>query len=511
MDYVPPDENGLVTLQDHIEHHGRNLTDRIIGVWAIEFCVGMMHAYAKGIKAHRDIKPANILLESGAFVKISDFGIAASLQTDNLPAQIHPSFGLTSFRTQGKTLIGTLGYIAPEIYAGQSADIRSDIYSFGAVLWQLCAGSPRPPYWERLRNAPDAQTTHSILSGAEIPRVERAFKGVIAGCLEPAPNARYQNFDEVRHALKQALDESGETKIDFVVNTAPSFGQLVNQGASLRTLGRFDEALGCYEAAINLDPKNPVVWVNKGNVLSSMGKPAESMQAYEHALHLDPKCEAAWINKGIGHQTNEQYQNAIECFDEVIRLNPRHLFAWNRKGKSHIAQNQIQSAIDCYKKALEIHPDDEIANTNMADAFRRRGDHKGALNFYDRALVANSKHRGALFGKTEVLIDLARFDEALLLLKFLLALNREDFAALNLEAVVLCRAKRFEEAIERFDLLLANGGSELDVVWTNKGMALAELGDLDGASACFDQALAINPEYQSAIALRSWAAERLLL
>jgi serine/threonine protein kinase len=509
MDYIAPDENGLITLQDHIEHYGPNLTDRMIGIWAVEFCHGMTHAYANGIKAHRDIKPANILLESGIFVKISDFGIAASLQISDLPAQLLSSFGLTTFRAQGKTLIGTLGYIAPEIYAGQSADIRSDIYSFGAVLWQLCAGSPRPPFWEWLRRAPDAPTTYSILSGSKIPQVERVFWSVIARCSEPAPNARFQNFDEVRHAIKQALDQSGDDKFDFVVNTAPTFAQLVNQGASLRTLGRLDEALECYEAAIKLDPKKPAVWVNKGNVLSSIGKLTESMQAYEHALQLDPKFDAAWLNKGIQLQKTGKLPEAIECYDNTIRLNPLQSVAWNRKGGSLVAQNKIEPAIECYKKALEINPFDEVACTNLAEVFRRIGDDAKALTFYDRAISANSKYKKALIGKTETLIDLSRLDEALQLLDFVLTIDQEDFAALNMKAIVLCRTKRYRESIQLFDFLLANSGTDLEVLWTNKGNALAELEDWKGSLECFDRALAINPTYRSAVSQRSWVAKQL--
>jgi serine/threonine protein kinase len=499
MEFIEPDEHGLTTLQDQIEFHGRKLTNRMIGVWALQFCNGMVHANANGVKAHRDLKPSNLLWGQGPFLKISDFGIAASLQAAEMPAPLLSTFERSSSRQQGNTMCGTLGYIAPEIFGGRSADIRSDIYSFGAVLWQLTSGSPQPPFWERLRKAPDERSIYSILSESKCPETKGAFFNVISRCLQFRPQDRYQDFDEFKKDVKEALDRSGGGRLDFIVNTDPSFSQLVAQGASLRTLGRLDEALECYEAAIRIEPNNPVVWVNKGNVLSSLKKPADSMRSYERALQLDPACDMAWINKGIQLHAGERYVEAVQCFDQVIRLNPQHGLAWNRKGKSLVAQNQIKSAIDCYEKAIEADPVDGVACTNMADALSRVGDGAAAFVWYERALAINSKSRNALVGKAELLIGLSRFDEALQFLEFALKLDPDDFATLNMKAIVLCRLKRLNEAVSLFDYLLKNSQTDLDVAWTNKGNALAELGNWRDALVCYGRALDINPNYELAI------------
>jgi tetratricopeptide (TPR) repeat protein len=94
-------------------------------------------------------------------------------------------------------------------------------------------------------------------------------------------------------------------------------------------------------------------------------------------------------------------------------------------------------------------------------------------------------------------------------LAFALTLNQQDFAALNMKAIVLFRAKRLHEVVQLFDFLLANSDTDMGVLWTNKGNALAELGDRNGALACFDRALAISPEYRSAAMQKSWVAKQL--
>jgi len=78
MDFVPGDENGLVTLRDYIKYHGRNVGDRRIGLWTIEFCHAMEHVQSRGIAAHRDIKPTNLMVDR-EFLKVSDFGLAAPI------------------------------------------------------------------------------------------------------------------------------------------------------------------------------------------------------------------------------------------------------------------------------------------------------------------------------------------------------------------------------------------------------------------------------------------------
>jgi serine/threonine protein kinase len=509
MEYIRQDENGCVTLYDHIAFHGRNLPDRLIATWAIEFCHGMAHAYEKGVKAHRDVKPQNILIGDGAFVKISDFGLAASIEQAELRPATLQSFGLSAFHVQGKTMCGTLGYIAPELFIGGTASVRSDMYSFGAVLWQLCAGSTKPPFWDTLRGLSAPGATYAVLTRSAVPRVQSIFWDVIHRCLQPHPADRYQNFDEIKDAIKKAMRQSGDIPLDFFVNTVPSFGDLVNRGASLWTLGRFDEALACYDAAIELEPANAAVWVNRGNLLSSMNRRGDALAAYDRAAQLDPQCQPAWFAKGLELRHSGDHVGAIQCFEKVLELNPEHSAAWRRKGQSLVSRKEFQEAKLCYLKVLQTNPNDDLACAYFAELLHLVGSTSEALVWYDRAINANSKCCIAWTGKAEVLIDVSRFDDAIRCLDATLTLDPEDVASLNMKAVALCRSGRQRDAIPIFDILLRTEAIELDIVWTNKGNALGELGNWHEALACYECAITANPSYAPAQRQRAWIMSRL--
>jgi serine/threonine protein kinase len=77
MEYVAP-VSGCTTVQDYIART-QDYDDGTIGMWAVQFCVGMEHALGCGVAAHRDIKPGNLLIDSGVFLKIADFGLALAV------------------------------------------------------------------------------------------------------------------------------------------------------------------------------------------------------------------------------------------------------------------------------------------------------------------------------------------------------------------------------------------------------------------------------------------------
>jgi eukaryotic-like serine/threonine-protein kinase len=131
MDYIAPDGQGRASLQDHLATCSLHLPWELTVEWANEFCLGMEHAKAHGIKCHRDIKPANILITQNGVLKITDFGLAAvdtvwrgrkSLVSRHADGRL----GYSLLATEGKMWCGTPGYIAPEVYEGKGADVRSE-------------------------------------------------------------------------------------------------------------------------------------------------------------------------------------------------------------------------------------------------------------------------------------------------------------------------------------------------------------------------------------------------
>src|SRR5256885_1619253 len=154
----------------------------------------VQHAHDRGI-LHRDLKPGNILLDARGEPMVSDFGLAKWLDT-------------ASEITCTLTVFGTPGYIAPEQAENSAADLTpaTDVYSLGAILFELLAGQP-PFFGEHalavIRQAADndAPKLRSIISGAS-----RDLETICVRCLEREPNLRYQSADTLAEDLDLWLE-----------------------------------------------------------------------------------------------------------------------------------------------------------------------------------------------------------------------------------------------------------------------------------------------------------------
>jgi tetratricopeptide (TPR) repeat protein len=124
-----------------------------------------------------------------------------------------------------------------------------------------------------------------------------------------------------------------------------------DRGVDLYALDKYDEALKCYDKAIELDPQSSLAWNNKGSALFSQGKYDEAIQAYDRAIEIAPKYASAWNNKGSVLYNIGKYNEAIQAYDEAINLNPEDANAWNNKGLALKALGRTAEEEAAYAKA----------------------------------------------------------------------------------------------------------------------------------------------------------------
>lgn len=179
---------------------------------AAQIADGLAFAHANDV-VHRDIKPANIMVLDNDTVKIADFGVAL------LPSGSHTVEG---------TAFGSPKYMSPEQVTGQKADGRSDIFSLGAVLYEMLAGCP--PFSGDDLNA----VLYQVLNGAPPlpssfrPGLPRGFDRIVARALAKNPDKRYQNASEMAADLRKyhrfarlAQKKQDASRASSTVDTAP--------------------------------------------------------------------------------------------------------------------------------------------------------------------------------------------------------------------------------------------------------------------------------------------------
>ena len=279
MEYISPNTLGFNTLADYLEHQPQDLGQNLR--WAIQICYGMEYAHSKGIRAHRDIKPANIMICQDGTAKITDFGLASVLGTSLAKPGIKLIDKKVSIFMSGKTQdgegFGTITHMAPEQFDNAAnCDERSDIYAFGVVLFQMASGG-QLPFNPPTTNEDSEQSLailwqmmHHLHEKAPVPQLDSPLYSIILHCLEKEPDRRYQSFTKLRSDLESLLKAQNGEVLKPPLLKKNDLVELFNKGFSLDTLGRYEEAIRCYDQILKLNSRDSNAWNNKGKSLFSL-------------------------------------------------------------------------------------------------------------------------------------------------------------------------------------------------------------------------------------------------
>ncbi len=188
------------SLRDRLKNGG--LTVRKAVETAVQIAQGLAAAHEKGI-IHRDLKPGNVFVTKDGHVKVLDFGIAKLGPPRTTKEKAKATTVMDA--TEAGTVLGTVAYMSPEQVRGQSVDHRSDIFSFGCVLYEMLSG--RAPF----HKGTTAETMAAILHddppalvgiGREVPP---ALEGIVTRCLEKRPEDRFSSARDLGFALQAVV------------------------------------------------------------------------------------------------------------------------------------------------------------------------------------------------------------------------------------------------------------------------------------------------------------------
>lgn len=509
-------------------------------LFAIQFCCGMEYALSKGLKAHRDIKPKNCLITEDGMLKITDFGLAKTFDVSDFEQAFSQSNAdnLSDIEvTRSGAWGGTLPYMAPEQFDDfKHVDIRADIYSFGIMLYEMICG--KLPFSGR--NYSEFQINHQK---TPISKLEPFFDDqtlkltdIVNKCLTKDPLGRYPDFLALRKEFIQLYNlmyketlplysYNNIFHINYLINLgvpkkilrnlekaiaksdknpqSSSFqnlenylkvSSLNNKGIALRTLGRHEEAIKCFNSAIKIDPMRASTWNNKGNAVFALGKYEEAITYYNKAIENNPEYADPWTNNGIVLMHLNRNKEALAYFDESLKINQDSSKTWMSKGCAYLNLAQLENAFICFNKAIEINPKDGETWYFKGIASEKQGKRSDAIQCYEKAIDNEYESEEVWYHKGLMLINFYRFEEAYTCLNNVLSTNPNHTDALYLIGTIFESYNQNHKAILYFNKILEIDHLHIKSLFS-KSISLIHLGEYVEAIVCCDQVLKIEPNH----------------
>ena len=204
IDFVVMEYVAGKTLDRLIPRRGLKLNEVL--KYSIQIADGLAKAHSAGI-IHRDLKPGNVMVTDEGLVKVLDFGLAKLTERQNV-AQENDSAASTREVTEPGIVMGTVSYMSPEQAEGKGVDARSDIFSFGSLLYEMVTGQ------SAFHGDSTASTLAAILNQEPkpisklVPGIPSDLEKIISRCLRKDRERRFQHMDDLKVALQELKEES---------------------------------------------------------------------------------------------------------------------------------------------------------------------------------------------------------------------------------------------------------------------------------------------------------------
>ena len=489
---------------------------------------GLAHAHAAGV-IHRDLKPGNVMVLPGGTIKILDFGLARKLAgaADATIANLSAP-GIVA---------GTLAYMSPEQTLGGHVDHRSDIFSFGVVIYEMLSG--RRPF-----EAPSAFALMNKVVNENVAPIDAVRSGVppavarfVERMMAKSPDARPASAAEVRAVFSHqfAAPPPGTTPVSrpsssatAMVTTPPSIAVTsarrwgaVGLGVAGLTIGVLAVAPGCRtfflnqgrslfgpsekqaSAAVAL-PQNATDWARLGRAYlrryDQKGNVDLAIEAFVKAIELNPKAAAAhaglsesYLQKDSLTPDAQLVRQSIEAGQQAVTLNSDLAASHAALGLALLRAKQPEDGHREILKALDLEPTNLSALRGLGEYQMAKGDTAQAEATYRRAVQAAPSEwmPAQLLGRS--LFVQSKYSEAAAVWEEADRQTPDNIQILRNLGAVYQMLERNDDAVAALQRALAIEPSA--TVYTNLGTLRYFQGRYSDAAAAFEKAVELNATY----------------
>ncbi len=403
LERIFPNNLRGTTLKDYL--FTRHVSLEEILQLSISLCEGMIHALNKFPNlVHRDLKPENILIGDDLIPKISDFGM--TLQQGIIAGDYgrstlwdnpnHPSH-------LARRMLGTPATASPEQCMAEALDTRSDIYSFGCILYQM-ATKRLPFYGGTVEEYIIAHTCKQAAPPHELIRdFHKGFSSLIMKCLEKEKSKRFQSFNELQSELIDIFENHFQREPYSTVKDIPfTVNDHIDRAESFAVLQEYAEAKEELHKAEELAGSQGIIEYGMGKISLQQKKYNDALSRFQKALEFMPNDDDCLYWLAHCYFKLERLDDAIHLLEKAINEGSTSTTIFRYCANLYTYKRDFHSAIRILKKGLEVCSKKFPLYKLLAKVYRYNNDTSNELQTLQHGLHLEPNDLSIMFRFAEI-------------------------------------------------------------------------------------------------------------